>query len=143
MHKDGVRIDVPYEEKDAAKALGARWDPALRTCYVPQGRNMVPFCRWLPAHLNESCPATTYLPAISAGLANVRIYLGRGAGAEIMRMIAISERSIVVVSPYPTPYLVSTSSTATSKGSASPWSRPKSRPGTPTSPAGWSTRNGS
>jgi hypothetical protein len=28
-------LHVPYEEKDEAKALGAWWNPALRSWYVP------------------------------------------------------------------------------------------------------------
>lgn len=29
-------LDVPYAEKDAAKALGARWDPTARRWYDPR-----------------------------------------------------------------------------------------------------------
>src|SRR5260221_3560519 len=67
---------------------------------------MVPFCRWLPAHQSESCPVDAYLSGAGARPANVRIYLGRKAGAEITRRIAAAERSITVVSPYLAPYLV-------------------------------------
>lgn len=42
-------LDVPYKAKDEAKALGARWDPAARQWYVPEGRDLVPFHAWLPA----------------------------------------------------------------------------------------------
>src|SRR4051794_4106984 len=28
-------LDVPYAEKDVAKALGARWDPGARRWYAP------------------------------------------------------------------------------------------------------------
>jgi hypothetical protein len=30
-------LQVPYAEKDEAKALGARWDPDYELWYVPQG----------------------------------------------------------------------------------------------------------
>jgi hypothetical protein len=30
-------LDVPYAEKDAAKAAGARWDPTARRWYAPRG----------------------------------------------------------------------------------------------------------
>src|SRR5690349_15635188 len=33
-----VWLDVPYSEKDEAKRLGARWDPASRRWYAPEGR---------------------------------------------------------------------------------------------------------
>ena len=41
-------LDVPYREKDQAKALGARWNPELRTWYVPAGVSVEQFARWLP-----------------------------------------------------------------------------------------------
>ncbi len=30
-------LNVPYEQKDEAKALGARWDVTQRRWYVPKG----------------------------------------------------------------------------------------------------------
>lgn len=42
-------LDVPFAEKDTAKALGARWNAQLRKWYVPQGNALEPFARWLPA----------------------------------------------------------------------------------------------
>lgn len=44
-----MRIDlkVPYEEKDAAKKLGARWDGARRVWYLIDPQNLLPFARWL------------------------------------------------------------------------------------------------
>jgi len=41
-------LEVPIDQKDEAKALGARWDPAARSWYVPAGRDTTPFARWLP-----------------------------------------------------------------------------------------------
>jgi hypothetical protein len=41
-------LHVPYAEKEQAKALGARWDPSARSWYVPAGRDLAPFARWLP-----------------------------------------------------------------------------------------------
>lgn len=32
-----IDLNVPYEEKDAAKALGAKWDPARKTWFIPNG----------------------------------------------------------------------------------------------------------
>ena len=39
---------VPFAEKEDAKALGARWDAANRKWYVPQGKDLNAFKRWLP-----------------------------------------------------------------------------------------------
>jgi len=43
-----VFLDVPYHEKDEAKRLGAKWDPGERKWYVPEGRSLEPFTKWLP-----------------------------------------------------------------------------------------------
>ena len=41
-----TNLNVPFAEKDAAKALGARWDPALRVWYVRDAADLTPFARW-------------------------------------------------------------------------------------------------
>ncbi|MBM3116607.1 DUF5710 domain-containing protein [Jeongeupia naejangsanensis] len=41
-------LAVPFAEKDAAKELGARWDPAKKKWYAPQGVDLAPFAQWLP-----------------------------------------------------------------------------------------------
>ena len=43
-----VFLDVPYQEKDEAKRLGAKWDPGERKWYVPEGRGLELFTKWLP-----------------------------------------------------------------------------------------------
>ena len=39
---------VPFKDKDAAKALGARWDAVQRQWFVPDGRDLTAFTLWLP-----------------------------------------------------------------------------------------------
>jgi exodeoxyribonuclease VII large subunit len=39
---------VPFQEKDRAKALGARWDADVRQWYVPSGVNLSVFRQWIP-----------------------------------------------------------------------------------------------
>ena len=46
-----LRIQVPFDQKDAAKSLGARWLPAERTWYVPHGCDIELFRRWWPVEL--------------------------------------------------------------------------------------------
>jgi hypothetical protein len=43
-----VYLAVPYEEKDKAKALGARWDPRHRCWYAGDQGALAAFERWLP-----------------------------------------------------------------------------------------------
>ena len=42
-----VYLNCPFSEKDAAKALGARWDPQLKKWYISAGKDPSPFRRWL------------------------------------------------------------------------------------------------
>lgn len=44
-----TNLQVPFAEKDEAKALGARWDPGRRTWYVQNVADLAPFARWMPA----------------------------------------------------------------------------------------------
>lgn len=55
-------LTVTYREKDAAKALGARWDNLERKWYVPDGLALAPFEAWLPAQAAATLP-TDSLPA--------------------------------------------------------------------------------
>ena len=45
---DGEReyLAVPYEDKNTAKRLGARWDPQTETWFIPAGVDPAPFARW-------------------------------------------------------------------------------------------------
>ena len=48
-----MRIDLntTFAEKDAAKALGARWDAFKRVWYVVDPEDLSPFLRWIPSVL--------------------------------------------------------------------------------------------
>ena len=62
-------LKVPYADKDEAKALGARWEPSRRCWYVPDGLDLQPFRRWIPARdtgapgLNLRSPETYVVTA--------------------------------------------------------------------------------
>ena len=58
---DNIFLDTPFKDKDKVKALGARWDPALRKWYVPEGTDLQAFAAWLPAAEAAALPAA--LPA--------------------------------------------------------------------------------
>lgn len=40
-------LNVPYEEKDEAKSLGARWNPELKKWYVERKENYHKFKKWI------------------------------------------------------------------------------------------------
>lgn len=44
-----VILDCPYEQRNQVKALGARWDPAIKKWYVVDPPDLAPFAPWLPA----------------------------------------------------------------------------------------------
>ena len=71
-------LDVPYAEKEEAKAQGARWDPAARRWYAPRLLAMVgpdPRCRaWPRPRRPQPTPsplsrASANLGRFTAGLA--------------------------------------------------------------------------
>ena len=39
-------LNVPFAEKDAAKALGARWDPANTKWYIAADKDPALFAKW-------------------------------------------------------------------------------------------------
>jgi putative DNA primase/helicase len=47
---DRTYLAVPYDEKDDAKARGAKWDRQAKAWYVPAGMDVDTFSAWLPAH---------------------------------------------------------------------------------------------
>lgn len=49
-------LNVPFEEKDEAKALGARWDPQKKKWYFQRPQDFEKFVRWMPDfyHINLS-----------------------------------------------------------------------------------------
>src|SRR4051812_24140622 len=53
-----VRVDlnVPFVEKDDAKALGARWDGQRKLWYAPPGADLANLKRWAPKDLGLVSP---------------------------------------------------------------------------------------
>jgi len=49
-------LDVPFTQKEQAKALGARWDPLKKKWYLPDADklDLTPFQAWLPAELDSA-----------------------------------------------------------------------------------------
>lgn len=43
-----INLITPFAEKDAVKALGARWDSARKIWYVVDPEDLTPFMRWIP-----------------------------------------------------------------------------------------------
>lgn len=42
-----IPLKVPFKEKDEAKSLGARWNPADKHWYIPAGLDTTHFEKWM------------------------------------------------------------------------------------------------
>lgn len=62
-----VFLTVPYAEKDAAKALGARWNPTRRRWYVADGVSTEPFGKWIDAASASASASASTATATSGG----------------------------------------------------------------------------
>ncbi|RYF61309.1 MAG: exodeoxyribonuclease VII large subunit [Comamonadaceae bacterium] len=61
----GTYLVSSFADKDRVKSLGARWDPARRQWYVPEGRELTPFAQWLPTAAPEKSTSAA-LASVSA-----------------------------------------------------------------------------
>jgi hypothetical protein len=43
-----INLVTPFAEKDAVKALGARWDATKKCWYVVDVKDLTPFAMWIP-----------------------------------------------------------------------------------------------
>ncbi len=43
-----INLVTPFAEKDAVKALGARWDATKKCWYIVDVADLTPFLRWMP-----------------------------------------------------------------------------------------------
>jgi hypothetical protein len=63
-------LNVPFAQKDAAKALGARWDAANKKWYIAAHKDIALFAQWLthPGALESTATSMSKprLPTISA-----------------------------------------------------------------------------
>ena len=46
MANSKIYLNVSYAEKDEAKKLGAKWDPAKKKWYMPMSMNIELFSKW-------------------------------------------------------------------------------------------------
>jgi Domain of unknown function (DUF5710) len=58
-----INLKVPFNEKDQAKSLGARWNAEAKLWYVPQGVEAAPFEKWMTSATNTAPAQATAKPA--------------------------------------------------------------------------------
>ena len=54
-----INLKVPFNEKDQAKSLGARWNAETKLWYVPVGVEIALFNKWLSSATNIALTQTT------------------------------------------------------------------------------------
>lgn len=55
-------LDIPYEEKDEAKKLGAKWNPKVKKWFIDMPRkNYIKFDKWIPRTMSNGIIATNYI----------------------------------------------------------------------------------
>jgi len=76
-------LAVPFAEKDQAKALGARWDPARKIWYVTDPADLAPFARWRKdtGPMGTAGPVAAPAAAPAKASANVKAKTSADAGA--------------------------------------------------------------
>jgi hypothetical protein len=64
-----INLKTPFADKDAAKALGARWDGTRKIWYITDVADLTPFMRWIPdltAATQDAAPLTSQPKPTSA-----------------------------------------------------------------------------
>lgn len=79
-----INLVTPFAEKDAAKALGARWDSSQKVWYVADVADLAPFARWIPDMAAAICGDTVASTQAQPAKAQ-RAPLLHGKGAAITR----------------------------------------------------------
>ncbi len=78
MNNTKTYLNVSYAQKDAVKALGARWDPAIKKWYVPANIDLTLFAAWRLEGVNVE-PEFKNLPINES--ANLMINTDKNAAA--------------------------------------------------------------
>jgi hypothetical protein len=58
MENSKIYLAVPYAQKDAVKALGAKWDPANKKWYISAAMDIAPFVKWQSEALTSELSTT-------------------------------------------------------------------------------------
>ena len=61
-----INLKVPFNEKDQAKSLGARWNAEAKLWYVPEGVDATPFEKWLSSSPNAAPTQSAAKPVVKS-----------------------------------------------------------------------------
>ena len=63
---NNINLKVPFNEKEQAKSLGARWNAEAKLWYVPAGVDAAPFEMWLSSAPNLASTQPVAKPAVKS-----------------------------------------------------------------------------
>jgi hypothetical protein len=66
LYHPRIDLHVPFEQKDRAKQLGARWDAKRKVWFVPEGVDAAPFFEWRPQAPKFNLRSVSYYIAESS-----------------------------------------------------------------------------
>jgi hypothetical protein len=66
-----INLVTPFAEKDAVKALGARWDSEKKVWYITDVADLTPFMRWIP-DLEAASEKSVGKAPVSTAVATIR-----------------------------------------------------------------------
>ncbi|WP_363260680.1 DUF5710 domain-containing protein [Rhodoferax sp.] len=80
-----INLVTPFAEKDAVKALGARWDATKKLRYIVDVADLTPFLRWIPnsATATEDSTDGATRPTKSTPKAPVNQFKGPTTGSTL------------------------------------------------------------
>jgi len=89
---------VAFKDKDAAKALGAKWDASQRQWYVPDGRELTPFATWLPgASTQVSALTSTSTDVASFQTGHSEVSVPNKKGISLSQLLAGVSQAVAQV----------------------------------------------
>lgn len=80
----GTYLVSSFADKDRVKSLGARWDPARRQWYVPEGRELAPFAQWLPT---AAAPEQTTSSALTPVPTAIEQFVAKQRGMPLSQLL--------------------------------------------------------
>lgn len=67
-------LKVPFNEKDQAKSLGARWNAESKHWFVPVGVDVAPFEKWLNSSMAANPTPSVSSPVTKSNTENNRSF---------------------------------------------------------------------
>lgn len=81
-----INLVTPFAEKDAVKALGARWDGAKKVWYIVDVPDLTPFMRWIP----DLAKATNAVDGVATQKAQPKLPVTESQGSITLSVVKVA-----------------------------------------------------